>query len=95
MKLLKSEILQDCQKWGACNEAIGWIGMWDKDYISIKDVPDKSWVVWYLCYAVRYWPDERFTPEIRDALIKTGDAEFLSYTVRYWIDERKKGLEGK
>lgn len=88
MKLLRSEILRDCQKWGACPGAIDWIGKWDKDYISIEDVPNENWVAWYLFNAGCEWKDERFTPEIRDALIKTGDAEFLYYAGHYWKDGR-------
>ena len=88
MKLLKSEILKDCKEWKACKEAMVWLRKSRKKYIEIKDVPDKSWVVWYLYHAGCEWKDERFTPEIRDALIKTGDARWLYLAGRYWPDER-------
>ena len=95
MKLLKSEILRDCKEWKACKEAMEWLRKSRKKYISIKDVPDERWAAWYLYLAGRDWEDGRFTPEIRDALIKTGNAWYLYRAGCDWEDGRFTPERGK
>lgn len=95
IKLKKSEILEDCIQWEACEEGIRWLKGLADEVITLKIAMKKNpkWTAWYLYLAGCYWKNERYTPAIAKALIQTGEMKYI-YLARYrWKSTKKKHLK--
>lgn len=87
--------IEDLKKLNACEEELCWFA---KKYPTgeallediIRDIPvgEADWAAWLLYELGKTCPDDRYTPAIGEALIKTGDAYWLERAGAEWPEDR-------
>jgi hypothetical protein len=89
--------VEDLQAWEACTDGYRWFieTLGDEAEFGefVAKCPKVKWVGWVCWKAGFFWGDDRYTPAIAEALVKTRDAEWLYCAGLTWADDRKKDLE--
>jgi hypothetical protein len=89
--------IEDLKEWDACKDGYRWFidtfGAEAELGELVAKCPKVKWVCW-VCYKAGWnWGDDRYTPAIAEALVKTRDAEWLYCAGVTWAEARKKDLE--